>query len=79
MWWRTGRPDYDSVALARCFLKLYLGQVAATLAEARSAGARSADFELATRLPARWARSISATISIARRRLPFRRSRMRPP
>ena len=41
-------PDYDGAALARCFLEMYFGQVAATLAEARDAGARSADFELMT-------------------------------
>jgi amidase len=44
------QPRYDGVALARCFLDLYFGQVAATLAEARAAGAKSADFELATLL-----------------------------
>ncbi len=43
-------PRYDGHALARCYLDMYFGQVAATLAEAREAGARSADFELATRL-----------------------------
>jgi amidase len=54
------RPDYDGVALARCFLELYFGQVAATLAEARAAGARSADFELATRLLEALGRATSA-------------------
>jgi amidase len=44
------RPQYDGIALARCYLELYFGQVGATLAEARAAGATSADFELATRL-----------------------------
>ncbi|HVR50025.1 MAG TPA: amidase, partial [Pseudorhodoferax sp.] len=44
------RPLYDGQALARCYLEMYFGQVAATLADARAAGARSADFELATRL-----------------------------
>jgi amidase len=44
------RPQYDGVALARCFLELYFGQVAATLAEARASGATSADFELTTLL-----------------------------
>ena len=44
------RPHYDGLALARCFLELYFGQVAATLAEARAAGATSADFELTTLL-----------------------------
>jgi amidase len=44
------RPQYDGRALARCYLELYFGQVAATLADARAAGAGSADFELATLL-----------------------------
>jgi amidase len=44
------QPRYDGAALARCFLELYFGQVAASLAEARAAGARSADFELTTLL-----------------------------
>ncbi len=44
------QPHYDGAALARCFLDLYFGQVAATLAEARAAGAESADFELTTLL-----------------------------
>ena len=44
------RPQYDGLALARCFLELYFGQVAATLAEARASGATSADFELTTLL-----------------------------
>lgn len=44
------RPVYDGQELARCYLDMYFGQVAATLAEARAAGARSADFELSTRL-----------------------------
>lgn len=44
------RPQYDGQALARCYLEMYFGQVAATLADARAAGARSADFELSTRL-----------------------------
>jgi amidase len=44
------RPQYDGLALARCFLELYFGQVAATLAEARASGATSVDFELTTLL-----------------------------
>jgi len=44
------RPQYDGLALARCYLELYFGQVAATVAEARAAGANSADFELTTLL-----------------------------
>jgi amidase len=44
------QPQYDGAALARCYLELYFGQVAATLAEARVAGAKSTDFELTTLL-----------------------------
>ena len=44
------QPKYDGAALARCYLEMYFGQVAATLTEARAAGAKSADFELATLL-----------------------------
>jgi amidase len=44
------RPQYDGLVLARCFLELYFGQAAATLAEARATGATSADFELTTLL-----------------------------
>jgi amidase len=44
------RPQYDGLALARCYLEMYFGQVAATVAEARAAGATSADFELTTLL-----------------------------
>jgi len=43
-------PVYDGVALARCYLHLYFGQVAAAIAEARRAGARRGDFELLTRV-----------------------------
>ncbi len=43
-------PDYDGAALARCYLHLYFGQVAAAIAEARRAGARKDDFELLTRV-----------------------------
>ena len=44
------KPHYDGLALARCYLDLYFGQVSATLAEARAAGAMSEDFELTTLL-----------------------------
>ncbi|WP_349644771.1 MULTISPECIES: amidase [unclassified Bradyrhizobium] len=44
------RPDYDGLSLARCYLQMYFGQVAATLADAREAGAGTADFELETLL-----------------------------
>jgi amidase len=44
------QPHYDGAALARCYLDMYFGQVAATLGEARAAGAKSAEFELTTLL-----------------------------
>jgi amidase len=43
-------PDYDGVELARCYIHLYYGQVAASIAEARAAGARDRDFETLTRV-----------------------------
>ena len=42
------RPKYDGLALARCYLEMYFGQVAATLADARAAGGKTEDFELGT-------------------------------
>ena len=53
-------PDYDGQALARSYLMLYFGQVAATLDEARSMGARDEEFELLTRVLAAFGRSLSA-------------------
>ncbi len=44
------RPQYDGLALARCYLEMYFGQVAATVADARAIGATTADFELTTLL-----------------------------
>jgi amidase len=58
------RPQYDGIALARCYLELYFGQVAATLAEARAAGAESADFELATRLLEALGKAASAGVYV---------------
>lgn len=43
-------PVYDGRELARCFLMLYTGQIAATLQEARATGAEAHDFELLTRV-----------------------------
>tara|TARA_R110000868_G_scaffold12012_2_gene58389 strand:+ start:2157 stop:3740 length:1584 start_codon:yes stop_codon:yes gene_type:complete len=54
------RPLYDGQELARCYLEMYFGQVAATLAEARAAGANSADFELSTRLLEAFGKASSA-------------------
>ena len=43
-------PDIDGAALAKAFLHVYFGQVPAMVAQARAAGARTADFELLTRV-----------------------------
>ena len=51
-------PDYDGGALAQCYLNMYFGQVAATLDEARSMGARDEEFELLTRTLAAFGRSM---------------------
>ena len=45
------RPEFDGMALARCYLGLYFGEVAAMMAKAKDQfGARDSDFELDTRL-----------------------------
>ncbi|HET8848888.1 MAG TPA: amidase family protein, partial [Marinobacter sp.] len=45
------RPEFDGMALARCYLALYFGEVTAMMARAREQlGAKDADFELETRL-----------------------------
>ncbi len=45
------QPDYDGMALARCYLGLYFGEVSALMARAREEfGAGDDDFELETRL-----------------------------
>lgn len=44
-------PDFDGMALARCYLGLYFGEVSALMAKAREEfGATDSDFELDTRL-----------------------------
>lgn len=43
-------PAIDGGALARSYLHVYFGQVPAMVAQARAAGARTADFELLTRV-----------------------------
>ncbi len=43
-------PDINGAALAKAFLHVYFGQVAAMVAQARAAGARTSDFELLTRV-----------------------------
>ncbi|MGP4843096.1 amidase [Marinobacter sp. 1Y8] len=45
------KPDFDGMALARCYLGLYFGEVSATMAQAaKRFGAKDSDFELDTRL-----------------------------
>lgn len=45
------RPEFDGMALARCYLGLYFGEVSALMARAREQfGAADDDFELDTRL-----------------------------
>ena len=43
-------PDIDGAALAKAFLYIYFGQVAAMVAQARARGAGRSDFELLTRV-----------------------------
>ncbi|MCC8951891.1 amidase [Bradyrhizobium sp. Pear77] len=58
------RPSYDGLALAHCYLEMYFGQVAATLADAREAGARTEDFELATILLEALGKAASAGVYV---------------
>lgn len=45
------RPEFDGMALARCYLGLYFGEVSAMMAKAKAQlGASDSDFELDTRL-----------------------------
>lgn len=45
------RPEFDGMALARCYLGLYFGEVSAMMAKAKDRlGASDSDFELDTRL-----------------------------
>jgi amidase len=53
-------PEIDGAALAKAFLHIYFGQVAATVAQARAAGARSEDFELLSRVLATLGGAVSA-------------------
>jgi amidase len=43
-------PDIDGAALAKAFLHVYFGQVAAMVAQARAAGVKRSDFELLSRV-----------------------------
>ena len=53
-------PDIDGAALAKAFLYIYFGQVAAMVAQARARGAGRSDFELLTRVLATLGGAISA-------------------
>lgn len=54
------KPDLDGAAIARCYLQMYFGEVASSIAEARAAGASEQDFELETRVIGALGRSLSA-------------------
>ena len=53
-------PDIDGTALAKAFLHVYFGQVAALVAQARVNGARRDEFELLTRVLSTLGGAISA-------------------
>ncbi len=53
-------PGIDGAAVARSYMHMYFGQVAAAVAHARAGGARRADFELLTRLLATLGGALSA-------------------
>lgn len=62
-------PRYDGPALARSYLTLYFGEVAAAMADAmENHGARSADFEPETRFLGMLGRSMSAVEYVRDRR-----------
>ena len=62
-------PKIDGAALAESFLAMYLGQVAATVAEARAlTGARESAFEMDTRALALLGRSLPAGEYVSARR-----------
>src|SRR5581483_4598888 len=53
-------PEIEGAALAKAFLHIYFGQVAAFVADARAKGAARADFEFLTRLTATLGNATSA-------------------
>jgi amidase len=54
-------PEVDGQALAHCFIRMYFGQVAASVAEAKAlTGAGDADFELDTRALAMFGQALNA-------------------
>lgn len=61
-------PDYDGQSLARSYLSMYFGQVAATLNQARELGASDHDFELLTRTLAALGRAQNSAEYVSRHR-----------
>jgi amidase len=62
-------PKIDGPALARCFIAMYFGQVASSIAEAKAlTGATDADFELDTRALGMLGNAISAGEYVTRRK-----------
>ncbi|SHN80207.1 amidase [Bradyrhizobium erythrophlei] len=55
-------PEIDGAALAKAFLHVYFGQVAAMVAQARAAGAGREDFELLSRVLATLGDAVSAGV-----------------
>jgi len=53
-------PEIDGAALAKAFLHVYFGQVAAMVAQAHAAGAKPEDFELLSRVLATLGGAVSA-------------------
>ncbi len=53
-------PDIDGGALAKAFLHVYFGQVAAMVAQARATGAKRGDFELMSRVLSTLGSAVSA-------------------
>lgn len=62
------RPEFDGMALARCYLGLYFGEVSALMDRAKAEfGARNEDFELDTRLLGMLGRSMPLPDYVRRR------------
>jgi amidase len=61
-------PEIDGAALAKSFLHIYFGQVAALVAQAKATGAKAADFELLTRVLATLGGAVSAGVLTAQLR-----------
>ena len=62
-------PDIDGRALARCYLTMYYGQTAASVADAQAkVGASEKEFELETRALALFGRSLNAGEYVSRRK-----------